>query len=67
MYYRRDDVALVLSQNPGLHQKLPEVILCAYRKARRKVAAETGHAFESFPAECPWTFEQIMDDGFWPE
>nr|WP_235200959.1 MULTISPECIES: DUF29 family protein [Photorhabdus] len=20
-----------------------------------------------FPETCPWTFEQIMDENFWPE
>jgi hypothetical protein len=30
-------------------------------------ARETGLPQAQFPAVCPWSYEQIIDDSFWPE
>ncbi|HMU87844.1 MAG TPA: DUF29 family protein [Agitococcus sp.] len=30
-----------------------------------KAAEETG--LDNFPEVCPWTFEQILNQDFWPE
>jgi hypothetical protein len=41
----------------------------AYAKARRdfrKAAAETGLPISSFPEECPFTSEQVLDPDFLP-
>ncbi|MEI8342257.1 MAG: DUF29 family protein [Verrucomicrobiota bacterium] len=27
---------------------------------------ETDLPEETFPSECSWTFQQLMDDQFWP-
>lgn len=32
-----------------------------------KASADTGFLESTFPATCPWSFEQIMDEEFWPE
>jgi hypothetical protein len=32
----------------------------AYEKARRRAAVETGLAEDAFPAECPFTLDQVM-------
>ena len=37
------------------------------RLAALGATGETGLDDSTFPATCPWSFEQIMDDGFWPE
>jgi|GEM_PF-5127812 hypothetical protein len=34
--------------------------------ARGNAYAETGLPEVTFPASCPWTFNQIMADDFWP-
>jgi hypothetical protein len=39
----------------------------AYASVRRQTAAETGLSLETFPAACPWTAEQVLDDDFWPQ
>lgn len=31
-----------------------------YEKARKLASAETGLPAETFPAECPWTLEQLL-------
>ncbi|TWB15419.1 uncharacterized protein DUF29 [Nitrospirillum amazonense] len=64
---QRRDLAVHLQDNPSLTAKLPEAIQQAYGNALIMAADETGLPEATFPAECPWSFEQIMDPGFWPE
>jgi hypothetical protein len=56
-----------LTGNRGLEQHKRRLLTEAYGRARREAAAETGLALATFPAECPFTFEQALDDEFWPD
>lgn len=56
-----------MKDNPSLSSKLPEALERGYRYAINGAAKETGLSKDTFPAECPWSFEQIMDNGFFPE
>jgi hypothetical protein len=58
----RDELDRHMIDNPSLKAKLPEAMADAYRRARRSAAAETDLPDITFPAECPWTFEQAMQD-----
>jgi hypothetical protein len=62
----RDALREHLADNPSLKPKVPEAIETAYRRARGDARAETGLAASTFPLACPWSFERIMDDAFWP-
>jgi hypothetical protein len=53
--------------NPSLKSKLDEAIVKSYNLAVDKAAKETGLDEKTFPAECPYTFDQIMSDSFYPE
>ncbi|MDG6095731.1 DUF29 domain-containing protein [Acetobacter sp. AN02] len=64
---QRRAIARHMADNPSLKAKLPEAIEDAYVDARSEAYAETGLAKASFPSTCPWTFEQMMDENFWPE
>ncbi len=55
-----------LDDNPSLKSSLALAIEQAYRDAVIEAAGETGLPRQSFPAACPWTFGQIMDEDFWP-
>ncbi len=55
-----------LDDNPSLQGVLPLAIGQAYRDAVIEAAGETGMLRQTFPAVCPWTFDQIMDEDFWP-
>lgn len=57
----------VLRRNPGLQAALPESFIDAYEDARFIAMRETGLDGVVFPLSCPWTFEQVLDNGFWPE
>ena len=62
----RDDLADHLADNPSLKPSLGDAIVSAYRRARRDATAETGLGAAAFPADCPYSVAQIMDEGFWP-
>jgi len=63
---QRLDIATHLQDNPSLKSRLSEAIADAYRKARGEAYAETGLSKETFPVACPWSFEQMMAENFWP-
>jgi hypothetical protein len=56
-----------LTDNPSLKPKVPAAVDDAYIDARTTAYGETGLPETTFPAVCPWTFEQMMDADFWPE
>jgi hypothetical protein len=55
-----------LADNPSLTAKLAEAITAGYGDALIGAGDETGLAESVFPTQCPWSFEQIADDGYFP-
>jgi hypothetical protein len=64
---QRRDLVRHLGENPSLSARLPEVLEDAYGSALLMAAGETGLDESAFPAACPWSREQILDPGFWPD
>lgn len=64
---QRRKAARLLRQNPGLKPLLSELISDAYESARALAERDTGIDEANFPASCPWTIKQILDEGYWPE
>jgi len=64
---QRDRIAKLLRENPSLKSRVQEILGEAYRFAIRLAVQETGLSRSTFPAQCPWTFEQATDPDFWPE
>lgn len=62
---QRRDLARHIDRNTSLDPKIPGALSYVYNNAKIEAGAETGLSETSFPAECPWQFEQIMDVGFW--
>lgn len=56
-----------LQDNPSLKDKLPEAIAAAFRNARRAAVDEAGPEDGVLPVACPWTFERMFDEKFWPD
>ena len=50
----------VLADNPGLRPRIGEATTRAYRKARVQAAKETGFNETRFPAECPYSWNDII-------
>ena len=67
IHIQRRDLADHLTDNPSLRAKLSEAISAAYDRAIYAAAGETNLPRSTFPVECPWPFEQIMDEVFWPD
>lgn len=63
----RCEVRDLLEELPGLKPRLPKLFLKAYRAAVYRACRETKSNISRFPASCPWTFAQAMDDDFWPD
>jgi hypothetical protein len=63
---QRDDIRLLLEDNPSFRRLGQEVLERAYPLARKKAAFETGIDIRYYPAVCPYAYEQVMDDDFWP-
>lgn len=63
---QRHDLADHLADNPSLKAQLPAAISRAYSNAAPLAVGETGLPRTTFPTACPWSFDQIMDEGFWP-
>lgn len=64
---QRKQAKIHLKDNPSLKGRLNEVLIDAYDVAISRAAKETGLDEKTFPPQCPYTFEQIMNDGFYPE
>ncbi|WP_257275085.1 MULTISPECIES: DUF29 domain-containing protein [unclassified Endozoicomonas] len=56
-----------LEENPGLNNKLDEIFLKAYKHARKLAANDMQCKTNDFPPECPWSYEQIMEEGWLPD
>ena len=57
---QRLEIADVVADNPSLKPRLGEAIDRAYRHARIEAAKETGLDDTTFPADCPYSFDDIM-------
>jgi len=64
---QREKIAELLADNPSLRAKLGDSIARGYKHGKRAAMKETGIDQSSFPALCPWTFEQMMSPDFWPD
>jgi len=64
---QRIRISYHLADNPSLKSRIPETYERTYALALIDAVKETGLSKTVFPAQCPWTFEQVIDDNFWPE
>lgn len=56
-----------LQDNPSLKSQMDWAISQAYELALIEAQRETGLPESVFPAICPYTNDQLLDDAFWPE
>lgn len=64
---QRRDLTRHIRDNPSLKANLDEAISYAYGNAIIEAVGETGLLEGTFPTACPWSFEQMMAEDFWPE
>ena len=63
---QRKQVKIHFKDNPSLKSKLDEILIDAYDVAVSKAIQQTGLEEKVFPTECPYTFDQIIDNDFFP-
>ncbi|MGO4879552.1 MAG: DUF29 domain-containing protein [Bryobacteraceae bacterium] len=63
---QRRKLDLALRDSPSLQTRLQPNLRSNYRKAAQFAAIETGLPSATFPAECPFTVEQILDPEYLP-
>lgn len=63
----RRQIELILSDSPSLRGALEAGFEACYTRARREAARQTRLAIETFPATAPFTLDQAIEDGYWPE
>jgi hypothetical protein len=64
--HQRDRVRRLIRKNPSLKPQIAEVTESAYSDALYEAAKQTNFERSDFPKDCPWSWEQIMDDEFYP-
>jgi len=64
---QRARIAKLLRENPSLKGLIDRALEESYQFAVRLAVQEIGLKKTTFPTQCPWTFEQIIDEEFWPE
>jgi hypothetical protein len=57
----------LLKKNPSLKSKLQDAIVESYVYAIIRASVETDLPKNTFPKDCPYRFEEIMNENFWPE
>lgn len=63
---QRIDIRELLEDSPSLRNEILDKIEIAYEKAKLAAEIETGIEKQKFPADCPFSFEQILDEEFLP-
>jgi hypothetical protein len=64
---QRIDLEDHLQDNPSLKAIVAPFVANAYRRALIEAERETGLDAGTFPATCPYTFDQMITKDFWPE
>jgi hypothetical protein len=62
----RAELEGIFEQSPSLRRLTAESFGQIYPHARRRASRETGLPQSAFPAECPYSFDQLMDYEFPP-
>lgn len=63
---QRRRIAFLLKDAPSMRASVQPFSLDCYQTARYRAASETGLDLKSFPAQLPYSVEQMLDDDFIP-
>lgn len=63
---QRNRIVDHLDDNPSLRPHIPAAMKKAHRDAILVAAEETKLPESIFPTSCAWSFDQVVDPGFWP-
>jgi hypothetical protein len=63
---QRRDTLRLLKDNPSLKPYLEEALPEAYENGRDLAMGETNLPEQTFPKMCPYSFNEILDNSFYP-
>lgn len=63
---QRREVLKLLGENPSLQSYLAEALTEAYQNGRDLASAETNLPFSTFPDNCLYLYEEVINDSFYP-
>jgi hypothetical protein len=63
----RDNIASREQKNRALRADARQIVESVYRSAVREASLETGLDRNTFPFDCPYTFDQLRHPDFMPE
>jgi Domain of unknown function DUF29 len=63
----RDRIERILEDSPSLARHPADRLPREYSKARSVALEDTRLPGDQIPETCPFTIEQVLDPGFWPE
>ena len=64
---QRTELRRLFRNSPSLKKQVPEAIAECYEDAVEQASLETGLPAKTFPQDCPFASEQILDRDFFPE
>jgi hypothetical protein len=64
---QRHELVDHLDDNPSLKPLIADMVARAYGDAVLRATLETSLPKSAFPDSCPWTFEEMIAEDFWPE
>jgi hypothetical protein len=67
IYAHRRRIAKTVRESPSLRRYPAEVLAEEYEAARAGASDETDLPADRFPEVCPFTIEQVIDTGFYPD
>jgi Domain of unknown function DUF29 len=63
---QRREIVLLLKENPSLKPDRDEALGLAYPNGRDLAMAETDLPERTFPVDCPYGWDELVDEDFWP-
>lgn len=63
---QRAELQRLLKQSPSLRREVPQSVTEVYEDAVEQASIDTGIPEDSFPRECPFSPDQILDRSFLP-
>lgn len=63
----RQEIQIVLADSPSLATQVAQMVGQEYPRALRLAVTETALPAQGFPAECPYSAEQLLDEDWLPD
>jgi hypothetical protein len=67
IWEQRRQLVVLLQDSQSLRHEITPRLAQHYPAARRKARRDTQLPDATFPATCPWSVEQVLEEEFWPE